>query len=369
MEIVQTENQDDDLTAIFSAPIDKVNIQERLSDLLKGKIIVIFGGTGSWGSELIRQLISDYDPKEIRVFSRGEHSQVALRSRYMKATNIKYIIGDVRDSSRVGMAITGANIVFNLAALKHVPVCEENVWEAIQTNVIGAQNIVEACLEAGVEVAVQVSTDKAVDPFNLYGFTKGCAEKLFTSANNSPIRKQNSKFVCVRGGNVLSTNGSVVPLFKTLIQKFNKVTITDAKMSRYLMRVEEAIKLVLKASVEAIGGEIYVMKMPGCQIVDLAQVLIDKVGNQDTKIENIGIRPGEKLYEVLISKNESHRAVEDGDYFVILPDFYHRSFDREKYSKNQKVEEGEYNSKNTKQLNQEEILKLLEDDGWITKEK
>lgn len=340
-------------------------MQAQLKKFFKGKTVIIFGGTGSWGSELVRQMVEIYNPKEIRVFSRGEHKQVHMRHKYSHVKNIRYIIGDVRDAERVDTAMKGADIAFNLAALKHVPVCEENVWEAIQTNAAGAHNVVQAAMHHDIDTAVQVSTDKAVDPLNLYGFTKGCAEKIATSANNSSYKSPKTKFVCVRGGNVLSTAGSVVPLFIDQIRKHNKVTLTDDRMSRYIMRVEEAINLVLKATIEATGGEIFVMKMPGIQIIDLAKVMIEQLGNKKTKIEKIGIRPGEKMYEVLISKNESPRTVTDGEYYVILPDVFHKNFNRKKYVKSKPIEMEEYNSYNTHQLNQKEILELLERDGWL----
>jgi FlaA1/EpsC-like NDP-sugar epimerase len=337
-----------------------------VSEFFKNKSVLITGGTGSWGSELVEQLLSSYKPAEIRVFSRGEHKQVEMRHRYSQHQNIHFIIGDVRDPQALDIAMHDIDIVFNLAALKHVPVCEENVWEAIQTNVHGVHNIINTAMKHEVEVVVQVSTDKAVDPLNLYGFTKGTSEKLITSANNSPGKPAHTKFVCVRGGNVLSTTGSVVPLFKYLIKHYNKVSITDKDMSRYFMRVSQAISLVLKATVEAIGGEIFVMQMPGIVVTDLADVMIEQLGSKDTTIEYIGIRPGEKLYEVLVSKNESPRTVVDGDYFVILPNGIRMNQLVNRYNNFKKITMEEYTSLNTYQLDKKEILQLLEEDGWLT---
>lgn len=337
----------------------------KISRLLKNKKILIIGGTGSWGSELVHQLITYYLPAEIRIFSRGEHKQVEMRQKYQDVKRLRFLIGDVRDALAVDQAMNNVDIVFNLSALKHVPVCEENVWEAIQTNVHGLHNVIVSAMKHKVDIVVQVSTDKAVNPLNLYGFTKGCAEKLITSANYSPIKPGHTKFVCVRGGNVLSTTGSVVPLFKYLIHKYNKVTLTSAKMSRYFMRVQQAIQLVLKATVEAKGGEIFVMKMPGVHITNLAEIMIKKLGNASTKIEKIGIRPGEKIYETLVSENESPRTVEDGNYFIILPE---RVFHDELYKHYQKfppIKMKEYNSENTRQLDKNGILNLLEEDGWL----
>ncbi|RJQ38241.1 NAD-dependent epimerase/dehydratase family protein [Candidatus Microgenomates bacterium] len=342
---------------------------QTIKNFIKNKKILVIGGTGSWGSELTRQLISDYKPLEVRIFSRGEHKQVEMKHQYKSEKNIKFIIGDVKDVQRLDFSMQGIDIVFNLAALKHVPVCEENAWEAIQTNIHGAHNIVTSALKNNVKVVVQVSTDKAVDPFNLYGFTKGCAEKLITSANFSPGKPRSARFVCVRAGNVLNTAGSVIPLFKYLIQKHNKVTITDTKMSRYFMRLEQAIQLVLKAATESIGGEIFVMKMPGVAITDLAEIMIKKIGNKKTKIENIGMRPGEKLYEVLVSKNESPYTVEDGKYYIIIPGLFSNTALAKKYKNYNPIKIEEYNSKNTNQLDKKEILKLLEEDNWLEEKK
>lgn len=336
-----------------------------MKSVFDDKTILVTGGTGSWGSELVRQMVEECEPKEIRIFSRGEHKQVAMRYKYSKVGNIRFIVGDVRDQERTDIAMKGVNIVFNLAAIKHVPVCEENVWEAIQTNIHGAHNIIVSAMHHNVETVVQVSSDKAVDPLNLYGFTKGCAEKLTTSANNSPSKPRGSKFVCVRGGNVLSTTGSVVPLFKEQIRKYNKATLTDERMSRFIMRVSQAIKLVLKATVESLGGEIFVMKMPGIKITDLAEVMIEQLGDKNTKIEEIGIRSGEKMYEVLVSQHEFPRTVEDEEYYIILPDVFHKHFDRSKYKNHKPMEMKEYNSRNTKILTKKEILVLLEEDGWL----
>lgn len=337
--------------------------------MFKSKKVLVFGATGSWGSELIRQLVKFHNPAEIRVFSRGEHKQTEMRHNYRNVQNIRYIVGDVRDSEAVNLAMTGVDAVFNLAALKHVPVCEENVWEAIQTNVHGVHNIITAAMQHAPQVVVQVSTDKAVDPLNVYGFTKGCAEKLITSANYSVVKPTHTKFVCIRGGNVLNTTGSVVPLFKYLIKKRNKVTITNKKMSRFIMRVEQAIKLVLKATTESVGGEMFIMKMPGVKIVDLAEVMIKQLGNKDTQIDYIGMRQGEKLYEVLVSKNESARTVEEGDYYIILPDALPINNGLDKYKTYRKMPMEEYNSRNTFQFDQKAILAILEEDGWFNEKR
>ena len=328
--------------------------------------ILITGGSGSWGGELTRQLLEHYSPREIRIYSRGEHKQVEMRRKFQDA-RVKFYIGDVRDKERAMTATKGVDYVFHLAALKHVPVCEENPYEAVLTNVIGTQNIIDASIKNGVKKFVDVSTDKAVDPFNLYGVTKACGEKLVIAAN---LVSDTTKFVCVRGGNVLGTNGSVVPLFHEQLHKLNAVTITDKLMTRFMMRVEEAIELVLHATVNSVGGEVFVMKMPACKIMDLADVMINKLGNEDSKVQYIGIRPGEKLYEVLISRYEIPRTYDDGKFFVILPQL--RLPETEKYYSAKGLSKPtfeEFNSNNTIQLTNTEIEQLLIKDNWLIADK
>lgn len=332
----------------------------------KGSSILITGGSGSWGNELTRQLLRDHDPAQIRIYSRGEHKQVEMRRKF-KDDRLKFIIGDVRDKNRLIMAMKDVDYVFHLAALKHVPVCEENPWEAVQTNIIGTQNVIEAALYNKVKKVIDVSTDKAVDPFNLYGVSKSCGEKLVIAAN---LNDGGTKFVCVRGGNVLGTNGSVIPLFKEQIRRNNEVTITDDRMTRFLMRVEEAIDLLLHAAINSYAGEIFVLKMPACKITDLVDVMIKKLGNKKTGIKNIGIRPGEKLYEVLVSRYEMPRTFEIEKYFVILPQI-HLS-ETENHYKSKKLlsfEHDEFNSNNTYMLNNKEIDKLLKKDNWFDGDK
>lgn len=330
-----------------------------------GKCILVLGGTGSWGSELVRQLVELQTPGEIRVFSRGEHEQVTMRLQFRDVPTLRFVVGDIRDAQRVRTAMKDVDIVFNLAALKHVPVCEENVWEAVQTNIVGVQNVVTAAMEHGVETVVQVSSDKAVDPLNVYGYTKGVAERLVTSASHAPSKPERTKFVCVRAGNVLGTTGSVVPLFVAQIRQRNRVTLTHEEMSRFFMRQAEAIALLLKATVESTGGEVFVTQMPGARMRDFAEVMIERLGNATTGIETIGVRPGEKMHEVLVSKHEASRTVVDGTYYVILPQVFHRTFRWEQYRDMPRFELEEYTSRNTRLLAKEEIAQLLEEDGWF----
>jgi UDP-N-acetylglucosamine 4,6-dehydratase len=331
--------------------------------LSKKQIVLITGGTGSWGHELVRQIIHDDTIEKIIVYSRGEHKQVEMKRHFAdKLEKLQFIIGDVRDLERLRVAMKNVDKVFHMAALKHVPVCEENPWEAVQTNIVGTNNVIEAAIANDVDRVVFISTDKAVDPLNLYGVTKSCAEKLIINANMLP---GNTAFVCLRAGNVLGTNGSVVPLFIEQIRKANSITITEPSMTRFFLRVEDAIRLVLRAEKEAVGGEITVVKMPACTIQDLAEVMIEKLGNKDTTIREIGIRPGEKRHEVLVSRYEADRLIRKGEWFIILP-MIHISKVEEHYR--DVVRENlndEYSSLNTEQLTKEGIHKLLELGGFF----
>src|SRR3989344_1306430 len=215
-----------------------------MAHLLDNRTILVTGGTGAWGRELTRQILERFSPKEVRIYSRGEHAQVEMR-RAFPDPRIKFIIGDVRDKNILNFAMRGADYVFHLAALKHVPICEDNSWEAVLTNIYGTQNIIEAAIWNNVKKVVDVSTDKAVEAYNLYGVTKACGEKLVINANkNYPSA---TTFMCIRGGNVIGTTGSVIPLFAEQIRKNNKITLTDGSMTRFLMSTREAIGLVFQA--------------------------------------------------------------------------------------------------------------------------
>ncbi|WP_138755429.1 polysaccharide biosynthesis protein [Paenibacillus sinopodophylli] len=283
--------------------------------MFSNKTILITGGTGSWGQELTRNLLGA-DPKEIRIFSRNEFTQVDLKRKF-NSPKLNFMIGDVRDYDAVHEACQGVDYVFHLAALKHVPICEYQPYEALKTNVLGTQNIIRASIAQGVDKVIDVSTDKAVDPINFYGMTKAIGEKIIIKANDL---SEKTRFVCIRGGNVLGTNGSVVPLFKQQIIDGQELTLTDMDMTRFFLTVPEAIQLLLKATAVAVGGETFVMKMPACKIIDLIQVLKNVFGGANLPVKDIGIRPGEKLHEVLISTSESPYSYKyDEQYYVILP--------------------------------------------------
>lgn len=332
-----------------------------MKNAFEDSIILITGGTGSWGQELTKQLLEEHAVKEIRIYSRGEHKQVEMRRKFQD-DRIKYFIGDIRDKSRMRLALDRADYVFHLAALKHVPVCEQNPWEAVQTNIIGIQNLIEAAIEKKVKKVIDVSSDKAVDPFNLYGVTKACGEKLIIAAN----LLDDTRFVCFRAGNVTGTNGSVIPLFREQILKLNEVTLTDDRMSRFFMRLEDTIRSLVQAAKNSIGGEVIVAKMPACKIVDLARVMLKELGNSKSQVKAVGIRPGEKLFEVLVSKYEMPRTLDLNKYFVILPQIKMEeieSFYNDKKNHTQNIDE--FNSNNAHQLSTKELKDLLKKDGWL----
>ncbi|WP_261304738.1 polysaccharide biosynthesis protein [Paenibacillus andongensis] len=277
--------------------------------------ILVTGGTGSWGYELIEQLLRE-NPKKIIVFSRNESTQVAMKRTFEDA-RLSFCIGDIRDKEALMKACEKVDYLFHLAALKHVPVCEDQPYEALKTNVVGTQNVIEAAIENKVKKVINISTDKAANPSNFYGMTKAIGEKLIVYAN---LLSSHTKFVNVRGGNVLGTNGSVIHLFMKQIQEKNQVGITDKNMTRFFMTKHEAIKLMLRGAEVGQGGETFVITMPTCKIMDLAEVLIEELGNQDVEVVELGVRPGEKIHEILLSEFESQFTVAyDDDHLVILP--------------------------------------------------
>ena len=278
--------------------------------------ILVTGGTGSWGIELIRQLLT-YEPKKIIIYSRNENSQVELK-RVMNDKRLLFFIGDIRDKDALLAATTNVDIIFHLAALKHVPICEENPTESIKTNIIGTQNVIEAAIENEVKKVLYISTDKAADPVNTYGMTKALGEKLILHAND---KSEKTKFSCVRGGNVLGSSGSVVPLFKKQIEEIGEVHLTDKRMVRYFIAPEDAIKTLLKTAQISQGGEIFVMNMRAFRIIDLAEILIEQTEKKNVKIVEIGIRKGEKLEEVLIAEVEKPYALQlDEELILITPE-------------------------------------------------
>ncbi|TCL60285.1 UDP-glucose 4-epimerase [Hydrogenispora ethanolica] len=329
--------------------------------MFNGKKILITGGTGSFGHQILQRLV-DLHPDEIRVFSRDEKKQDDLRKLYSEFPFVKFIIGDVRDRSSLKESLNGVHYVFHAAALKQVPSCEYNVRQAILTNVEGAQNLVEAAIENGVEKVIAISTDKAVKPVNVMGMTKALQEKIMTIANQG---QQRTVFACVRYGNVIGSRGSVIPHFIHLIRNHENLTITDYQMTRFVIKLDEAIDLVFKALELSIGGEIFVKKLPGIKIIDLAETMLEELDtSKQLRVEKMGVRPGEKIHEVLVSEEESLRTVEDEDYFVILPKVS-LPISYQIYNHLNKMISGEYSSDKTTPLSKAEIRKVLQEEGWL----
>ena len=320
---------------------------------LENKVILLTGGTGSFGVVMTRLLLTRCKPKAIRIFSRDEFKQYRCQQ-YFQDERLRFLLGDVRDRNRLRRACEGVDIIFHAAALKQVPACEYNPFEAIQTNIIGAVNIVDAAIDCGVEKVLALSTDKAVCPVNLYGATKLCAEKVFIHGNSYTGRR-GVKFACVRYGNVIGSRGSVLPLF--LEQRAqNKLTLTDRRMTRFWITLKEATSFVLKSLDLMAGGEVFVPKIPSMKIVDLARVIAP-----EAEIKEVGVRPGEKLHETLIMKEESHHAFPYEDLFIILPEWFPKTVERP-YRHAPLKDDFEYSSeKNTDWLHDDAIRKLVAD--------
>jgi UDP-N-acetylglucosamine 4,6-dehydratase len=278
----------------------------------KDKIVLVTGGTGSFGKKFIEIMLAEYQPAKLIVYSRDELKQHEMRVAGFEHPSLRYFIGDVRDQLRLERAMHGVDIVIHAAALKQVPACEYNPMEAIKTNILGSSNVIDAALNTSVKKVMALSTDKAVNPVNLYGATKLAAEKLFVQSNAYAAGTA-TRFSCVRYGNVVGSRGSVIPIF--IKQRQNgKLTITDKRMTRFWLTLEQGVRFVIRCSEQMYGGEVFVPKIPSTKIIDLARVVAP-----EAEIEVIGIRPGEKLHEVLINEDEARSTVELEDMFVVQP--------------------------------------------------
>ncbi len=291
--------------------------------MLRGKRILVTGGTGSIGREIVHQL-RQFNPAAIRVFSRNEHNQYLMAKEYAGCENVRFFIGDVRDRQRLMLAAEDVDIIFHAAAMKHVSACEYNPFEAVKTNVLGTQNVVDAAMEYNIERLIAVSTDKAVSPTNTMGATKLLAERLVTSAANYKGSRQ-TVFTVVRFGNVLASHGSALPLFVRQIRQGTPVTLTHPEMRRFFMSIPDAVRLCFKAAERSEGGDIFILKMPVMKITDLIDVLIEELAPRfgrepaSISVEEIGLFPGEKVYEELMTPEEMMNAVEHQDYFRLEP--------------------------------------------------
>ena len=281
---------------------------------LFGKNILITGGTGSFGKACIAALLEHHDPAVIRVFSRDELKQSELQARYGEEDRLRFLLGDVRDRDRLTHAVRGVDVIIHAAALKQVPVCEYNPLEAIRTNVTGTENVVAAAIAAGVPRTILLSSDKAVNPINLYGATKLCAEKVFTQGN-ALAAGTTARFATVRYGNVVGSRGSVLPIFLAQAET-GCLTITDERMTRFWLTLGQAVKFTLSRLLMMEGGEIFVPKIPSMRVTEIADAITPDADRVIT-----GIRPGEKLGEVLVTEDESRHAREFDDYYAIYPQF------------------------------------------------
>lgn len=313
--------------------------------MLDNKVILVTGGTGSFGNKFIERILNDYNPKKIIIYSRDEFKQDLMKKNFIakygkeKINKLRFFIGDVRDKERLYRAFNKVDYVIHAAAMKQVPACEYNPFEAIKTNIHGAENIIEAAIDRGVKKVVALSTDKAVNPINLYGGTKLVSDKLFISAN-AYSGEEGPTFSIVRYGNVAGSRGSVIPFFKQLLsQGETELPITDAQMTRFWMVLDDAVNLVLKALEESKGGETFVFKNPSFLITELAKAL-----NPNGTIKEVGIREGEKIHEVMITRDDARYTYDYGDYFVIYPNFEWWNGDKVKKGGKLITENWDYNS-------------------------
>lgn len=284
--------------------------------MLNNKSILITGGTGSFGKKCTETILKRYKPKRLIIFSRDELKQFEMAQDYshIKYESIRYFIGDVRDKERMYRAFNKVDYVIHAAALKQVPAAEYNPFEAVKTNILGAQNVINVAIDQGVKKVIALSTDKAANPINLYGATKLCSDKLFI-AGNSYVGRDSTNFSVVRYGNVAGSRGSVIPFFLKC-RETGALPITDPRMTRFWITLEQGVNFVLKCLETMVGGELFVPKLPSMNIMDLAKVIAP-----EGKTDIIGIRPGEKLHEVMIPMDDARRTIEYADHYIIQPDF------------------------------------------------
>jgi len=329
--------------------------------MFNNKNILITGGTGSFGKKYTETLLEKYKPNKIIIYSRDELKQYEMAQEYNDKC-MRYFIGDVRDKDRLSKAMKDVDYVIHAAALKHVPIAEYNPMECIKTNINGAQNVIDACIDNGVKKAIALSTDKAANPVNLYGATKLASDKLFVAANNL-IGTQKISFSVVRYGNVIGSRGSVIPYFKKLLNNgATKLPITDIKMTRFFITLEDGVTFVLKNFERMQGGEIFIPKIPSMKITDLANAMAPNLPN-----DIIGIRPGEKLHEIMCPADDSHLTLEFDDHYVITPTIQFSG--KRDFTKNLLGEVGlyvpqgfEYNSGNNDVwLSQDKLVEIIKD--------
>jgi UDP-N-acetylglucosamine 4,6-dehydratase len=295
------------------------------------QVVLVTGGTGSFGTKFVELMLRDYRPQKLIVFSRDELKQHDMRASGLDHPSLRYFIGDVRDPQRLERALSGVTVAVHAAALKQVPACEYNPFEAIQTNIMGGRNVIDAAINQGVRRILALSTDKAVNPINIYGATKLCAEKVFVQANAYAGAKD-TRFSCARYGNVLGSRGSVIPVFMEQ-RKRGKITITDPRMTRFWITLEQGVHFVVRCIEQMHGGEVFVPKIPSMRMIDVAEAVAP-----GCEMECVGIRAGEKLHEVLLSEDEARTAIEMDDMYIVQP--AHPWWRRENWSAGKSLPEG-----------------------------
>ena len=323
--------------------------------MINNSSILITGGTGSFGHSFVRLTLKKYNPKRLIIFSRDEMKQYEMAKLFQDDPRVRFFIGDVRDKERLHRALQDVDFVVHAAATKIVPTAEYNPFECIKTNVNGAMNLIDECIDQNVKKVVALSTDKASSPINLYGATKLAADKMFIASNSTYARGNNTCFSVVRYGNVMGSRGSIIPFFMSLKDQ-GELPITDERMTRFMITLEQGVDLVWHALEDMIGGEIYVKKIPSMKITDIAKVIAP-----ESKFKIIGIRPGEKMHEQMISREDSYSTYEYSDHFKILPQINEWGKDSLRIKNGKKVpEEFTYNSDNNKQwMTKDELQKWI----------
>lgn len=320
--------------------------------MLKNSSILITGGTGSFGKSFVSLSLKKYNPSRLVIFSRDEMKQWEMQKLYKEDDRVRFFIGDVRDKDRLHRALNGVEYVVHAAATKIVPTAEYNPFECIKTNVNGAMNLIDACIDQKVKKVVALSTDKACSPINLYGATKLASDKLFTASNSSYAGGKQTKFSVVRYGNVMGSRGSIIPYFLSIKDK-DQLPITDERMTRFMISLDQGVELVWNAFDDMMGGEIYVKKIPSIKIIDIANVIAPS-----TKYKIIGIRPGEKLHEQMISLDDAYSTFEYNGYYKILPQINNWQKDKLRIKNGVKVDEGfVYSSETNKEWMTKSYLK------------
>ncbi|THB79334.1 MAG: polysaccharide biosynthesis protein [Desulfobulbaceae bacterium] len=343
-----------------------------MNDELNGKKIAITGCCGTVGSELVKQILHNYSVEELIGLDNSESDIFFLEQAYTKFKNSSFYIADIRDRDELTQKLKGIDIVFHTAAYKHVILCEKSPFEAVQTNILGVQNVIHAARENQVKKVLFTSSDKAVNPTNVMGTSKLMGERLITAANSN-ARDNNTIFASTRFGNVLGSSGSVIPIFKSQIKSGGPLTLTDPAMTRFIMSIKQAVRLVINSSLIACGGEVFITKMPVLNIKDLAEVMIDKLAPRhgydpkEIEIKIIGVKSGEKLYEELMNDEETRRTYELAEFFSVLPAFksvYHDIEYAYQDVKSKTIAKA-YNSMNEQPMSHSEVLKYLEDNDLL----